>query len=94
MLRPETIAALDKIDSQQPLAWPNCEWGFGFMFHRIMAASGVDRGTFRWLRRACGSHVESEHPGGGHRSLGNTAQVFRTHYDAEMATEILMPPRL
>jgi hypothetical protein len=68
------------------------EWSFGFTFQRIVA--GLDKGSFKWLRRACGSHVEAEHPGAGCKVLGNTEQVFRTHYDTAMATQVLMPPKL
>lgn len=94
MLRPETIAAIKKIDSQLPFAWESCEWCFGVHFRQIMAKANVDRGTFRWLRRACGSHIEASNPGAGCKSLGNTEQVFRASYDAGLATEILMPPQL
>lgn len=95
MFHPETLAAVLKIDATRPLQWPlTHEWSFGFNFQRIIELSGVDKGSFKWLRRACGSHVEADHPGAGCKALGNTAQIFRTHYDAELATEILMPPRL
>jgi integrase len=95
MLRPETVAALDKIGLEKPLAWPmRNEWSFSFGFQRILIAAGVDRGQFKWLRRAAGSHVEAEHPGAGHRALGNTTQVFNSHYNADLAGEVLMPPEL
>ncbi len=95
MLRPATLAAIDKIDSPTPLAWPlNNEWSFGFQFQRIIAEAGLERGSFKWLRRATGSHVEAEHPGAGHRALGNTTQIFNSHYNADLAGEILLPPAL
>lgn len=93
-LRPQTLEAIDKIDSPKPLAWPLCEWSFGFHFQRLVATSGVDRGSFRWLRRGCGSHVEAVTPGGGCKVLGNTPQVFRQSYDADLAADVLMPPSL
>lgn len=97
MLRPKTVVAVDKIHSDlpRPLEWPlGNEWSFGYQFQRIVAAAGLVRGTFKWLRRAAGSEVEAAHPGAGHRALGNTAQVFNTHYDAQLAGEVLMPPAL
>ncbi len=94
MLRPETVAALDKIDSPTPLEWSQCDRNFAIEFNRILTLAGVERGTFRWLRRACGSHIEAEHPGGGCKALGNTSQVFGQHYDAELATEVYLPPAL
>ena len=95
MLRAKTVAAIDKIDLPKPLAWPlTNDWSFGFQFQRIVAEAGLERGSFKWLRRATGSEVEAAHPGAGHRALGNTAQVFNTHYDAQLAGVVFMPPAI
>jgi integrase len=93
-LQPDTLKAIDRICRAKPFAWPLCEWCFGVHFKEIVTHSGVRRGTFRWLRRATGSHVEAEHPGAGHRALGNSAQVFDGHYNAQLAGQVLMPPAL
>ncbi len=69
MLRPKTVAAIDKIDLPIPLAWPLAHnESFGYQFQRIVAEAGLERGSFKWLRRSTGSHVEAEHPGAGHRA--------------------------
>ena len=95
MIRPATISAIDKIDLAQPLSWGlENEWSFGHQFQRIVVAAGLERGSFKGLRRATGSEVEAAHPGAGHRALGNTTQVFNTHYNADLAGEVLMPPEL
>lgn len=93
-LRPDTIAALDQLDSPTPLAWSMNNRSFTLAFRRIVLMSGLDKGMFKWLRRGCGSQVEAAHPGAGHKALGNTEQVFRTNYDAELAAEIHLPPQL
>lgn len=94
VIQPETLAALKAIKRSKPLAWTMCEWCFGVHFQEVREAAGLDRGSFRWLRRASGSHVEAEHPGAGHKVLGNTPQVFGAHYDAQIATQVLAPPKL
>lgn len=94
LLRPDTVAAIDKIGLPKPLEWPCCEWSFGFAFQRIVVDAGLERGWFRWLRRSAGSLVEAENPGAGCKVLGNTDQVFRQHYDAQLATNVYAPPEL
>lgn len=66
------------------LEWGQCDWCFGTHFQEISRSSGLNRGTFKWLRRGSGSIIEAFNPGLGHRQLGNTEQVFRAHYDAKL----------
>lgn len=76
------------------------DWGchrnaFTYQFRRLVAASGVNRGTFRWLRRASGSYVELESPGKGAKHLGHAGQeIFRRHYDAGLGAACEGPPEL
>jgi hypothetical protein len=94
-LRRKTLAAINRIDAATPLAWPlKNEWSFGFQFKRLIDTAQIDRGTFKWLRRATGSHIESMYPNAGQLALGNTLQVFNSHYNADLAGDVLMPPAL
>lgn len=100
VLEPETIAAIRKI------AHPDRPTVFGralnrrYFFRwikRLIESAGLT-GTFRWIRRSSGSLVDRDHPGWGHRHLGNTQGVFRKHYDAKKITaqhrSRPRPPRL
>jgi integrase len=90
---PKTIKAIKR--SGGALAWALCEWCFGVHFQEIVRFSGIGRGTFRWLRRGSGSRIDADHPGRGHRHLGNTRGVFERHYDARLESGATpMPPEL
>jgi integrase len=94
-LRPSTVAALADIGGNQPLKWTLNASFFGRHFKRLTEASGVGRGSFKFLRRSSGSYVELAHPGAGHKHLGNGADVFARHYDARLGAHLLpMPPAL
>lgn len=100
VLSPETIAAMKRI------AHPDRRTIFGRVLNRRyfyrwinkLIASAELVGTFRWIRRSSGSLVERDNPEWGHRQLGNTAQVFRKHYEAKRITakhrSRPRPPRL
>lgn len=77
-----TLRAIDKAGGM--LEWSLCEWCFGEHFWEIVQMSGVGKGTFRWLRRGSGSRIDADHPGLGHRHLGNGRQVFDRHYNAQI----------
>ena len=88
-----TIAAIERAGGH--LAWPLCTRCFGQHFDEIQKASGVLRGTFRWLRRGSGSRIDADHPGTGHEHLGNGRQVFDAHYNARLnAAKRPLPPEL
>lgn len=88
-----TIKAIQRAGGE--LEWPLCEWCFGVHFQEIVVLSGIGRGTFRWLRRGSGSRIDADHPGLGHRHLGNGRPVFERHYDAKLGdTKKPMPPEL
>lgn len=89
---PGTVKAINRAGGS--LDWPLCEWCFGVHFQEIVSLSGLGRGTFRWLRRGSGSRIDADHPGRGHRHLGNTREVFERHYDAQLTNGSVMPPEL
>lgn len=95
-LRESTVAALNVLTGQYPLRWGTDVTYFTRHFRRIVEASGVKRGTFKWLRRASGSYVEAEQPGAGYKHLGQSGpQVFSRHYDAKLGGHNLpQPPEL
>lgn len=59
-------------------------------FARTVASAGL-QGTLRKLRRTSGNQVELEHPGAGHQHLGNTPQVFQSHYADSIRLGMLAP---
>ncbi len=95
-LRPATVAALRAVGSNPPCQWPITESRFALQFAAIVKASGVCRGTFKWMRRASGSYVEAALPGAGHKHLGHTGPAtFNRHYDAKLGGHNLpQPPEL
>lgn len=52
---------------------------FRVTFSRIVRKAGL-RGTFKVLRKSCGTSVEMRHPGSGHVALGNSRRIFEAHY--------------
>jgi integrase len=95
-LRESTVAALDRIGRPQPCEWVLDPAYFGRHFKRLVRRSGVNRGTFKWLRRASGSYVELAQSGAGHKHLGHDdPTTFDKHYDAKLGGHTLpMPPEL
>lgn len=95
-LRPTTVTALLALPGGYPLRWDTDVTYFTRHFRRIVDASGVCRGSFKWLRRASGSYVEIAHPGAGYKHLGHSGpQVFNRHYDAKLGSHNLpQPPEL
>lgn len=95
-LRASTLSALDRIESPSPLAWPHNSWTFGEQFRWIVRTAKIHRGTFKFLRRASGSHVEALLPGAGHKHLGHKSPaIFAAHYDAQLGAATLpQPPEL
>lgn len=95
-LRATTVAALQLLPGTRPLRWCTDVTYFTRHFKRIIVNSGVNRGTFKWLRRASGSYVEMQLPGAGYKHLGQSGQqVFSKHYDAKLGSHNLpQPPEL
>lgn len=66
------------LDSAVP--WPYSGNQFRTEFKALVIASGVRRGSWKWLRRSAGTYMEAAKPGFGHKLLGNAADIFRQHY--------------
>ncbi len=95
-LRTSTICAIELLDGPYPLRFATNINYFTRHFAKIVRASGVRRGTFKWLRRASGSYVDMQLPGAGYKHLGQSGQqVFTKHYDAKLGGHSLpQPPEL
>ena len=65
-------------------------------FKALIQKAEIRPGSFKWLRRCAGSHLEAVMPGAGHRLLGNTRQVFEAHYNdlSVSVSEPLQAPSL
>lgn len=63
------------------LAWgrPMSKESFRRTFRRIVKKAGLV-GTFKKLRKSCGTSVEMLYPGRGHIALGNSRAIFERHY--------------
>lgn len=78
--------------------WPRetTEEAFRLQFQRIVKWAGIPAGSFKQLRKTSGTLVEANAPGMGHRHLGNTQEIFTTHYEDVRVTMAnpTMPPEL
>lgn len=95
-LRPSTIEAIDKLYGPTPLSFPLVAAQFGRHWQKFTKATGINRGTFKWVRRASGSYVELGQIGAGSKHLGHTSsEVFERHYNAKLDTDAIpLPPDL
>jgi len=66
---------------------------FRHIVRRLFCAAGL-KGSFKTLRKSSGSLVEQECPGKGCRHLGNSATIFKRHYEVKrlIMSEPTMPP--
>lgn len=96
-LSPEALELCRRLKGDKLLPWPyNLDW-FSRRFKRLRKAAGVERGTFRWIRRSAGSYAERDCPGAGARLLGHRdPSVFRRFYADEgiIGGRVVVPPRL
>jgi integrase len=96
---PEAMLAINAMSADDDRAIP---WGYHVnalprQFRAMLKAAGIDRGSFRWLRRSAGSYAEAAQPGSGSRLLGHrTLSVFNGHYNDETISVIkpVAPPEL
>lgn len=79
---PWAIKAIRAHGHDLAVPWPHCGNHFRTEFRAIMVGAGVRRGRWKMMRASAGSYAELEHPGKGHRLLGNTRDVFRKSYFA------------
>jgi len=77
----EWLARLSKLARRDEPIWgrPMAEETFRETFARIVGKAKLT-GSFKRLRKSCGTSVEMQHPGKGHIALGNSARVFEQHY--------------
>jgi integrase len=78
-LRPETLQAIQRQTNGRAATepvWPL--WGrreaFYRAFRKLVAASGIRKGTFRWLRRTAATQVEIVAPGRATELLGHQSR--------------------
>lgn len=78
------------------LVWPL--WGrreaLYRAFRRLVAASGIRRGTFRWLRRTAATQVETVQPGAGTALLGHASRstTEQWYLDRSQLAKPPLPP--
>lgn len=79
-----TMAALARSLQACPrrlvLPWEGSHETFCAQVRALVRLAGIRPGTWKWLRRASGTDVERQQEGAGHLHLGNTRQVFLSHY--------------
>ncbi|WP_428305504.1 phage integrase SAM-like domain-containing protein [Lacipirellula sp.] len=94
--RESTMAALAAIQYDDALAWTMDLTYFGRHFKKLVRASRIGKGSFKWVRRSSGTYVEMIQPGAGTKHLGHrTPQVFDRHYDGKLGPHLLpQPPEL
>lgn len=91
---------LAEIDQHCPRKGPLIRMGVSKEWFRRVIGGLFERaglqGTFKTLRKSSGSGVEDEHPGTGHKHLGNTRAIFERHYESKRITrgKPTMPPRI
>lgn len=82
------LSALRQLSWQQELVWgrPMATQVFQATFRRIVSKAGLS-GTFKQLRKSCGTSIEMRYPGRGHIALGNSRAVFEKHYFSHEALD-------
>ena len=91
-----TMAGIVEND-ERAIPWPHHENALPRQFRALTRRAGVTRGSWKWLRRSCGSYAEAANPGTGYRALGHRSlQVFNGHYNDEKITvaKPVSPPPL
>lgn len=64
------------------LPWPYRKDALAPRFRAIRKAAGINRGSFKWIRRSAASYAERLQCGAGTKILGHRgAGVFRSHYE-------------
>ena len=85
-LSESTLAVLHRTLELCPRAlvtpWDCSQQSFNDQFRRIVRNSGVQAGTWKWLRRGSATDVESNHPGCGAAHLGHVpgSPIAERHY--------------
>ena len=76
----EALRLIKRHGLDKAIPWPYSGNQFRIEFKALLIASGVRRGSWKWLRRSAGTYMEAAKPGFGHKLLGNAADIFRQHY--------------
>lgn len=76
----EALRLIRRHGHDKAVPWPYSGNQFRTEFKALIIASGVRRGSWKWLRRSAGTYMEAAKPGFGHKLLGNAADIFRQHY--------------
>lgn len=76
----EAVRTIKRHGLDMAVPWPYSGNQFRTEFKALLIASGVRRGSWKWLRRSAGTYMEAAKPGFGHKLLGNAADIFRNHY--------------
>lgn len=95
---PSTMELLRKSLAACPrdlvIPWPSSGETFRDQVDRLVAKSGVRKGTWKWIRRGSGTDVELQERGTGHLHLGNTRAVFDRNYaDRTIIGRVAPSPR-
>lgn len=97
-----TMKSVDELMMQQPnrrLIWPlNCKRPVVYRtWKKLVAKSGIRKGTFRWIRRSGTTHVEQQSPGRGYIHAGHSdSRVTMAHYidRSQLNSQIVAPESL
>lgn len=84
----EALYFIRRLRSDGPaLPWAYKRACFTRTFKRLRKSAGINRGTFKWVRRSAGSHAESQMAGDGPRLLGLRCEgIFKLHYEDQDIT--------
>ncbi len=96
-LPPELLAEVDIFHKGDGPIWKiyRSDEAERMQFNRLLKVAGL-KGSFKLLRKTCGTQVELLHPGRGHEHLGHDRKIFEMHYGdrRKLAKAPVMPPRL
>lgn len=82
-------------EGEQPWPLTTSREYFRRQFNRVVEAAALE-GTFKKLRKSCGTAIDLAAPGTGHVHLGNTRRVFELHYldQSHIASQPRLPPKV
>lgn len=96
-LSPAAIQLCQRLVGDKLLPWPyDIDW-FTKRFKALRKRAGINRGSFKWIRRSAGSYAEKLQPGAGAKLLGHRDEsVFRRYYNDETisGSQPIEPPPL
>ncbi len=86
----KAMKAIRKHGMDHVVPWPHSFTYFERKFIELRNQAGVDRGTWKWLRRSAGTYANRD--GKGNELLGNNDKVFVENYCDPRLSE-KMPPK-